>query len=164
MPPFRHNNTRQDCKNAYSAVWMVWPLSALSRLCYFTLEYNHKCCKLVKLNSLGTKYCSPFHVLCRLGRIVYPINSQSWYIFGGFLFRARRGEPAWWSVCERAAAARCGEAENRRVGTPRRTAMRHFPPASRQPRLRQQDPGQVSLIHVLIKALVMGAIQVEILS
>lgn len=68
----------------------------------------------------------------------------------GFLFRARRGEPAWGGVCERAAAARRGEAENRRAGSPRRTAMRHFPPAARQPRLRQQDPGQVSLIHDLL--------------
>lgn len=83
--------------------------------------------------------------------LLNELNKLTILIYAGFLFRARRGESTWGSVCEREAAARRGEAENRRAGPPRRTAMRHFPPASRQPRLRQQDPGQVSLTHALLK-------------
>lgn len=57
--------------------------------------------------------------------------------------RARGCEPARGGVCERPAPARRGEAAHRGAGPPGRAALRHIPAAARQPRLCQQNPGQV---------------------
>lgn len=57
--------------------------------------------------------------------------------------RARGCEPAWGGVCERPAPARRGEAAHRGASPPRCAALRHLPAAAGQPRLCQQNPGQV---------------------
>ena len=64
------------------------------------------------------------------------------------LCRAWRGESVRRGVRERAALAGCGQAEDSGAGPSRRAPMRHLPPAPGQPRLRQQDLGQVRLVHV----------------
>lgn len=57
--------------------------------------------------------------------------------------RARRCEPARRGVCERQTPSGCGEAADSGAGPPGRAALRHLQAAARQPRMRQQDPGQV---------------------
>ena len=57
--------------------------------------------------------------------------------------RARRCEPARRGVCERQTPPGRGEAADSGAGPPGRPALRHLQAAAGQPRLRQQDPGQV---------------------
>lgn len=57
--------------------------------------------------------------------------------------RAGRCEPARRGVCERQTPPRRGEAADSGAGPPGRTALRHLQTAAGQPRLRQQDLGQV---------------------
>lgn len=65
------------------------------------------------------------------------------FFFLSFPSRARGCEPAWGGVCEWQAPARRGEAAHRGAGPPGCAALRHLPAAAGQPRLCQQNPGQV---------------------
>lgn len=57
--------------------------------------------------------------------------------------RARGCEPARRGVCQRQTPPGRGEAADSGAGPPGRPALRHLQTAAGQPRLRQQDPGQV---------------------
>ena len=58
--------------------------------------------------------------------------------------RPRRRQPAWRGVRQRPAAARHRPAADRRAGAQRRQAVRHLQAAQGQPRMRLEDPLEVS--------------------